>query len=127
MSDEIREALRTERTIDITTVGRRSGEPRRIEMWFHNLGDRIFLTGSPGRRGWYANLLADQRMVFHLKQSVVVDLEASARVIVDLAEKRPILEVITERVGATNLAEWLERSPLVEIVFVEPVFSRLEA
>jgi hypothetical protein len=26
-----------ERTIDITTVGARSGTPRRIEVWFHRV------------------------------------------------------------------------------------------
>src|SRR6267378_8159153 len=36
-----------ERTIDITTLGRRSGIPRRIEVWFHRVDGRWYLTGVP--------------------------------------------------------------------------------
>src|SRR6185503_17815302 len=57
MESRVRRALETERTIDITTTGRTSGRPRRIEMWFHNLDGRLYLTGTPGSRDWYANLL----------------------------------------------------------------------
>ena len=42
--------------IDITTTGRRTGLPRRIEIWFHYQDGRIFITSSPGARGWYANM-----------------------------------------------------------------------
>jgi len=119
-SEAVLVALRTERTIDITTTGRRSGEARRIEMWFHNVDDRLFLTGSPGTRGWHANLLADPRLVLHLKQSITVDLSASAHSIDDFDEKRRLLEIITKRVGATDsLEDWMERSPLVEVVLDE--------
>ncbi|MDX1450470.1 MAG: nitroreductase/quinone reductase family protein, partial [Acidimicrobiia bacterium] len=100
-------ALRNDRTIDITTRGRRSGELSRIEIWFHNLDGRIFLTGLPGRRDWYANLLADPAFVFHVKESVSADLEAVARPIVDLDAKREILEVITGRLGADRrIDDW---------------------
>jgi len=86
-------------------------------MWFHNVDDRLFLTGSPGTRGWHANLLANPRLVFHLKQSITVDLEGSALSIDDVDEKRRLLEIITKRVGATDsLDDWMERSPLVEVV-----------
>ena len=49
MDDAIKHALETERTIDITTRGRQSGEPHRIEIWFHNLDGRLYITGLPGR------------------------------------------------------------------------------
>jgi hypothetical protein len=41
LDERIRDALARDRTIDITTVGRRSGKPRRIEIWFHNVGGRV--------------------------------------------------------------------------------------
>ena len=50
MDARIRKALESERTIDITTTGRTSGRPRRIEMWFHNLDGRLYLSGTPGTR-----------------------------------------------------------------------------
>ncbi|MGH2983824.1 MAG: hypothetical protein ACRDK5_06185 [Solirubrobacterales bacterium] len=36
MDEAIERALENDRTIDITTLGRRSGEPRRIEIWMHH-------------------------------------------------------------------------------------------
>jgi hypothetical protein len=51
VDERVRRALASDRTIDITTTGRRSGQPRRIEIWFHNLGGRIYISGLPGSRG----------------------------------------------------------------------------
>src|SRR5215211_6597423 len=70
MDDHVRDALANDRTIDITTMGRTSGLPRRIETWFYRVDDEIYLTGLPGRRDWYANLLANPDFTFHLKQSL---------------------------------------------------------
>lgn len=36
-----------ERIIDIITLGRRSGIPRRIEVWFHRIDGRWYLIGMP--------------------------------------------------------------------------------
>lgn len=46
--------------IDITTTGRRTGRPRRIEIFFHRAAGRTNLcSGTSGRpTSWYANLLA---------------------------------------------------------------------
>ena len=41
MEESIRQALAQDRTIDITTIGRRSGLPRRIETWFYRVEDQI--------------------------------------------------------------------------------------
>ena len=78
MEDRVRRALQRDRTIDITTIGRKSGRPHRIETWFHHVNGEFYLTGSPGRRDWYANLLAHPTLTFHLKQRVVADLPARA-------------------------------------------------
>lgn len=121
MNEEVETALKTDRTIDITTTGRKSGRPRRIEIWFHNLDGRIFITGLPGTRDWYANLLADPSMIFHLKEQVKADLPATARGVTDREEKRKVLEVILGRLGrSADIDRWLERSPLVEVELLSP-------
>src|SRR5687767_8612211 len=94
LKSAIREALGTDRTIDITTIGRSSGQPRRIETWFYRVGDQFYLTGSPGRRDWYANLLSNPEFTFHLKHSVVADLPARATPITDPDERKTILSRI---------------------------------
>src|SRR5262245_19016598 len=99
MDEKITQALKQDRTIDITTTVRKSGQPRRIEIWFHNLDDRLYITGSPGIRGWYANLRANSEFTFHLKESVQADLPAKARPILDEAERRAVMARITDKVG----------------------------
>src|SRR5215211_3910424 len=89
-AERVSRALANDRTIDITTTGRSSGLPRRIETWFYRVGDQIYLTGSPGRRDWYANLLATPDFTFHLKQSVAADLPARASSITDPEERRDL-------------------------------------
>src|SRR5262249_50724065 len=116
MDDAIRAALERDRTIDITTTGRETGRPHRIEIWFHNLGGRLYITGLPGRRDWYANLVANAQLTFHLKESAHADLPARARPITDEAERREALVPILERLGRRDeLERWLRGSPLVEI------------
>ena len=49
MIDEtIKRALAQDQVIDITTIGRKSSRPRRIEIWFHRWNGRTYITGLPG-------------------------------------------------------------------------------
>jgi deazaflavin-dependent oxidoreductase (nitroreductase family) len=116
MNREVRTALAEDQVIDITTNGRQSGRPRRIEIGFHNLDGRIFVTGTPGPRSWYANLLANPDLTFHLKRSTKADLPARARAITDEAERRVVLERILANLDRPgDLESWTEGSPLVEV------------
>lgn len=119
MNAEVRQALARDRAIDFTTTGRTSGQPRRLETWFHNLDGTIYLTGLPGKRDWYANLLAEPRFTFHLKESVQADLPARAHPIVDPAERRRIMGQILSRLNRpmSDLDAWVSGSPLVEVSF----------
>jgi deazaflavin-dependent oxidoreductase (nitroreductase family) len=116
MDDKIKQALQTDRVIDITTTGRKSRQPRRIEIWFHNLDGKLYITGSPGKRSWYANMLANPDFVFHLKRSHQADIPARARPIQEEAERRQVLgKIIAGLDGERNLDEWMANSPLVEV------------
>ena len=118
LDERVRRALAEGRTIDITTIGRRSGAPRRIEMWFHNLDGRVYLTGTPGQRDWYANLVANPAFTFHLKEGVTADLPARAIPITGPAARRAILTRILARLNrSADLEAWLADSPLVEVAF----------
>jgi deazaflavin-dependent oxidoreductase (nitroreductase family) len=119
VDDSIRRALENDRTIDITTIGRRSGQARRIEIWFYRYDGRVFLSGSPGSRGWYANLLSHPEFTFHLKGSVQADLPAIARPITEEDERRAVVAGILEELGRTpgDLEGWVAGSPLAEVEF----------
>ena len=120
MDEQVRQALGRDRVIDITTTGRKSGQSRRIETWFHNLDGRVYLTGTPGTRDWYANLVANPGFTFHLKESVRADLSARARPVVDADERRVVLARILANLGRSgDLDAWVAGSPLVVVSFQE--------
>ena len=57
----------------LTTTGRRSGRPHRIEIWYVVEGETLYLLAGGGRRSdWVRNLEADR--------VVSVELEAETRV-----------------------------------------------
>jgi deazaflavin-dependent oxidoreductase (nitroreductase family) len=120
LDDRIRRALSRGHLIDITTTGRRTGFPRRVELVFHNIDGRVYLSGLPGRRSWYANLVANPRFTFHLKRVIQADLGATARPITEPTERREIMRQVARNWDRNDLEVMMARSPLVEVVFGEP-------
>jgi deazaflavin-dependent oxidoreductase (nitroreductase family) len=124
-----RSAALAERTIDITTTGRRSGEPRRIETVFYRHDGTTYLSGLPGPRprAWLLNLAAEPHFTFHLKNGVIADLPATATVITDPAERRRVLAVLVEEFNERRdpagpfpegvLDDWVAHSPLARVTF----------
>ena len=139
MKDEVRAALAIDasstledRTIDITTTGRRSGKPRRIEIVFYRMDDHFYLSGipAPTTRDWLANLTANPRFTFHLKNRVVADLPATATIILEPAERQRVLAVFVDEFNRRRRAnddgwpeaildEWVAQSPLAKVTFDE--------
>ena len=118
MDDSIRRALAEGGTIDITTTGRRSGQPRRIEIVFHVIDGRTYISGMPRadrKRRWLSNLEADPRLTVHLKRGVTADLPATARVVTDIAERRAILEHVARSWRRTDVDAMVAHSPLIEV------------
>ncbi|MEH1165024.1 nitroreductase/quinone reductase family protein [Micromonospora sp. CPCC 205539] len=115
-----------ERTIDITTLGARTGVPGRIEIWFHRVDGHWYLTGMPGPRSWYANVRAHPRFTVHLKHGITADLPATA-VPVDEPTRRRVITAVLDLQNRPEIAarvrqrqtfgDWFAHSPLVEIVF----------
>ena len=117
--DAINSALARGHTIDITTTGRRSGKARRIEIVFHNIGGRIYISGTPSqnKRDWLANLEVHPDLTFHLKGRLKADLVARARVIDQEAERREVLPHVARAWGRNDLDVMVRYSPLIEVTF----------
>jgi deazaflavin-dependent oxidoreductase (nitroreductase family) len=122
MDETTRRAIAHGLTCDITTMGRRSGAPRRIEIWYFVVGGAVYLTGTPGQRDWYANLAADPRLTFHVKEGARADLPATARLIDDPGERRRVMGAVMAQnswftAQPYSLDDWVAGSPLVEVLF----------
>ena len=121
----IRRVLRHGHTIDITTTGRITGEPRRIEIVYFNFGGRLYICGMPNphrERAWLLNLRADPRLTFHLKSLLQADLPGTAREVTDPAERRRIIELVAKAWRRTDVDAMVEHSPLIEVTLhgIEP-------
>ncbi len=116
MDEQIREALTTNQTIDITTIGRSTRQTRRIETALFVVDDQPYLSGFSGKRDWYANLLANPAFTLHLKQSVVADLPAVATPITDHATRWAVMRPLLHRINRSGeLDAWVAASRLVSI------------
>ena len=122
MDTSIAASLSHSQVVDITTTGRRSREPRRIEIFLHRLDDGLYISGMPRpqKRAWLANLEADPRMTLHLKGSFIADLPATARVITDDAERRRVMPAIARAWNRTDVDVMVRYSPLIEVLVAEP-------
>jgi deazaflavin-dependent oxidoreductase (nitroreductase family) len=118
-----RAALNHSQLIDLTTTGRRTGRPRRMEIFLHHDDGQLFITGMPRAdrtRDWIHNIEADPHVVVHLQQSVVVDVPATARVVTDPEERRPFIEAAARRWRRTDVPEMLLHSPLIVLTVDGP-------
>ena len=118
LTPDITKALQHGGVIDITTAGAKSGKPRRIEIVFHNIDGKVYVSGMPGfPRGWLANLKKDPHFTFHLKGPLSADLPATARVIDKEPERRDVLPHIAKIWKRKDLENMVETSPLIEVTF----------
>jgi deazaflavin-dependent oxidoreductase (nitroreductase family) len=116
MDSQIESALKAGGLIDITTIGNKTGKPHKIEIAFHNFDGELYISGMPGKRDWYANLLANPQFTFHLKQGIQADIPARAIPITDEAARRRVLSKVVASWGKQDqLAAFVQSSPLVEV------------
>ena len=118
MDSPLRAALDHGQLIAITTTGAKTGRLRRIEIVLHNFDGHLYISGIPNparRRAWLANVEANPALTVHLKSAERVDLAATARVISDPAERRPILEKVARVWNRSDINAMLDHSPLIEL------------
>lgn len=118
-------------TCDLSTVGRRSGRARRVEIWYVVVDGRIVLTGTPGTRHWLANLREHPRAVLHLRQPAE-DREMSAAEVTDPAARRRVAELAWRlqpwyAQQPYSIDDWVDRSPMVVLTPVDPPLPAQDA
>jgi deazaflavin-dependent oxidoreductase (nitroreductase family) len=106
---------------DVTTVGRHSGRPHTIEIWFGVEGDSLYLiSGNGPTADWFRNMVAEPRVMVELGGERLV---GQARVVDDADERRRIGALMGEKypgwqgdasIGLTRHA-WCYDVPLVAI------------
>lgn len=108
------ERLASRRTIELTTYGRKTGLPRRIEIWWFHVDGRFVITGTPGRRDWLANVTANPRVVVHADG---MDIEAEAKLVTDIEFRRRVFTGPDTRWYSTQtqLDRLVASAPMIEL------------
>lgn len=83
------------RTVNLVTIGRKSGQPRTVTIWFLVEGGRAFVqAGRDGKTDWFRNLKANPEVRLEFddarftgRAEVVADPAISARVIEGFRQK----------------------------------------
>jgi deazaflavin-dependent oxidoreductase (nitroreductase family) len=127
MDPAVAEAMSNGGIADITTVGRKTGKNRRIEIYFHHFDGRFYLTGRPGfKRDWQANIQANPEFTLHLKRGVSADIPVRGEAEPDREERaRILLRCLVESWGSdperarADLERWVDSSPFIRFVPVE--------
>jgi deazaflavin-dependent oxidoreductase (nitroreductase family) len=105
--------------IDITTTGRRTGRPRRLEIVFHAIDGHLVISGMPRadrKRAWLLNLEADPRITIHLKGTLEADLPGTARIITDPTERRAIAQwIVANAWPRQDIEAMTAYSPMIEV------------
>ena len=125
MNDLVRLALDSDQLVDITTMGRKTGQQHRLEVALRHVDGQIYLSNSPGKRDWAANLLAKPEFTYHLKQSTQIDLAVRAAPIKGGREKRELLtKILTKEGHLDQLEARMEGSHLFRVDVLEPTRIR---
>src|SRR5260370_32243774 len=71
-SPEVLQAAACGREVHLTTLGRKTGKPRRVTIWIGTDGKRLYIRSGQGmRRHWPQNMLANVEGVVRLAKSEV--------------------------------------------------------
>ena len=108
----------SEMYVHLTTVGRRTGRPHRIEIWFAGHDERLYvLSGGRERADWVRNLQANSRVTVELGDETHV---GTAHVIeVGTFEDQLARDLLVAKYADSedNLDEWGRTSLPVVIKF----------
>jgi hypothetical protein len=124
-----RRALAHDETIDIITIGAKTGKRRTTEIWFRTVAGQIIICGTPTasegmgvvkRRDWLANLAANPEFDFYFKQSVSLSVPAIGTLVRNPDERHRIMtapETRWYRNQGFTIDDLVESSPIITVRF----------
>jgi deazaflavin-dependent oxidoreductase (nitroreductase family) len=97
----------------LVTIGRRTGEPRSIEIWFATVGDRVYMLSGGGEAAhWVQNLRQDPGVRLEIGGRTF---SGRARVVQGEAADPVARAAVAAKYGTRGLEDWLRESLPVEI------------
>jgi deazaflavin-dependent oxidoreductase (nitroreductase family) len=105
----------------LTTIGRRSGRPHRVEMWYAASGETLYLLAGGGRSAdWVSNLVAEPAVTVEVEGQVR---SGHARVVESGDEAERARSLVFAKYALRNsgdLTDWRQRALPVAIDLATP-------
>jgi deazaflavin-dependent oxidoreductase (nitroreductase family) len=111
------ETAASEKEVELTTFGRKSGTPSRRIIWITALDGRLYIRSGPGlTRDWPRNLIANGRATLHIAGQ---NIPVRARHVTDPAEARAMHAPVKQKYDAERPASQGDEplTPAEEAVF----------
>lgn len=120
------EALAREDFCYLTTIGRRTGRPHTVEMWFAVQGEAVYLlSGSRDGSDWVRNLRREPAVQVRIGRAAAQRYRGRARVVDEAAEGG--LDAVARRLLAAKYQGWHPGQPLSEWALTAlPVETQLQ-
>ena len=107
----------------LTTVGRRTGKPHEIEIWFAQLDGRLYMmAGGRGKADWVRNLMrtpgVSVRINAESRRGTARVLDEEGEPELDARVRRVVAEKYGEVEKGGELSGWAKTALPVEVTFV---------
>ena len=108
-------SLKDEAYCYLTTVGRISGNPHEIEIWFGIQGTRLYLMSGGGEQSdWVKNLKKDPAVTIRIKGQAF---HATAHIVTDETEQASVRTLLADKYNEREadglLSEWAQTALVV--------------
>ena len=116
LPQEVTSILSGEKFVYLTTLGRKTGRPHTVELWFAFAGSKIFLSHEGKYTDWMKNITSNSRVGIKVGS---VRLEADAAILDEgIAVKvgqRSLYEKYYGQATEAIIEDWFELSKVVEL------------
>jgi deazaflavin-dependent oxidoreductase (nitroreductase family) len=98
-------AIQDESTVRLVTIGRKSGAPRPVTIWFVADAGRIYVqAGKGGSTDWFKNLQKTPTVTLEFGER---RLKGQASAVTDPAEATRIVDLFRKKYWLARLASWV--------------------
>jgi deazaflavin-dependent oxidoreductase (nitroreductase family) len=110
------DVLQKEKFAYLTTIGRKTGRPHSVELWFSASAGKIFLSHEGDETDWMRNIIRNGRVRIRIGR---VNLEADATILKDGEPKELGKKALYEKyygpAPKATIDDWFELSTIIEL------------
>jgi deazaflavin-dependent oxidoreductase (nitroreductase family) len=92
----------------LTHIGRRSGRPFEVTVWFMVDGDRVYLSTMNMQRNWTRNVQATPRVTLRIGPEAFT---GDASLVTEAAELARVTDLLRRKYWLSRLYLWIKKRP----------------